>query len=280
MRRFKLQFLPLLGCPAVIAALSLIVVCPVRAATIAETSSCPVAQVAGFALPHVRAALTRNHELLIVAFGSSSTVSWMASDIGHSYPAILQNKLSQRLPYAHIAVINRGVGGQSAAQELARLQNDVLPIRPQLVIWQVGANDAIKDVDPGLFRRELQEGVLRLQQAGIDVVLMDNQRSPRVLAAHDDDLIDRELSTVADQTGAELFARSKLMDRWRAAGYPYASFVAADRLHHNDRGYRCIADALAQSILNGLLVSETGANAEGLPARLPRTVMQVRLTKG
>ena len=54
-------------------------------------------------------------------------------------------------PSAHIAVLNRGIGGQDAAEELARLDVDVLALRPQLVIWQVGANGALRNVDPSVF---------------------------------------------------------------------------------------------------------------------------------
>jgi lysophospholipase L1-like esterase len=240
--------------------LPLLAPCLAWSAPLIQGAACPAAHVSAMALPHVRAALARNHELIIVALGSSSTVSWMSSDIGHSYPAILQDELSDRLPAAHVAVINRGVGGQDVIQEVARLATDVLPIRPQLVIWQVGANDALRGEDPALFGRTLREGVLVLRAAGIDVVLMDNQRSPRIMALSTDNRIDGMLAQVAEQTGADLFARSALMDRWRDEGYPYSAFVAADRLHHNNRGYRCVADALVQSITEGLA-------APGLPLR-------------
>ena len=88
-------------------------------------------------------------EAVIVALGSSSTQGAMASDLAHSYPAVLQQALSAGLPEAHVAVINRGIGGQDAAEELARLDADVLAMRPQLVIWQVGANGALRNADPG-----------------------------------------------------------------------------------------------------------------------------------
>ena len=214
--------------------------------------ACPATRPAGWSLPHARAIVARNRELLIVAFGSSSTAGWMASDVGHAYPAVLQQALGAALPQAHVAVISRGVGGQGAAQELARLERDVVPIRPQLVVWQVGANDAMRNVDLPLFRQTLVQGVVRLQGAGMDVVLMDNQRAPRLLAAPEDDGVNQALAQVAEQTGAALFARSELMDRWRAAGFPYALFVAADQLHHNDRGYACVATALARSIVEAL----------------------------
>ena len=39
-----------------------------------------------------------------------------------------------------------------------------------------------------------------------------------------------------------------LMRAWEATGTPYAAFLAPDGLHHNDRGYACLAAALARSI--------------------------------
>ena len=119
-------------------------------------------------LPHLRSAIDHGIEGVIMALGSSSTQGVMASDPAHSYPAILQQELSAGLPQAHIAVVNRGIGGQDAAEEVARLDADVLAVRPQLVIWQVGANGALRNVDPAIFRALVAAGVRRLQAAGAE----------------------------------------------------------------------------------------------------------------
>jgi lysophospholipase L1-like esterase len=201
------------------------------------------------ALPHTRAAMEAGETVTIVAFGSSSTEGKMASSPEHAYPAMLQSALSADLPSAKFTVINRGIGGQDAPEELARLQQDVIAARPQLVIWQVGANGALRDENPDLFRQLVTEGVRRMQAAGIDVVLMDNQRAPRILAASSHTAIERTLRDVAKATGAGLFSRGALMDKWQAEeGAPYARFLASDGLHHNDLGYKCIGEALAESI--------------------------------
>ena len=68
------------------------------------------------------------------------------------------------MPRLHIAVLNRGIGGQDAPEELARLQADVIAARPQLVIWQVGANGALRSTDPTQFRRLITEGVASYRQ--------------------------------------------------------------------------------------------------------------------
>ncbi len=57
---------------------------------------------------------------------------------------------------------------------------------------------------------------------------------------------------MATETGAALFSRRALMQGWLRDGEPFADFIAADGLHHNDHGYFCIAQSLAQSILAGL----------------------------
>jgi lysophospholipase L1-like esterase len=203
-------------------------------------------------LRHLRAALEHGAEAVVVALGSSSTQGAMASDPAHSYPAALQAALEHALPRMHIAVLNRGIGGQDAAEELARMQADAIAARPQLVIWQVGANGALLNADPAEFRRMVMQGVARLQEVGIDVILMDNQRSPRMDAAPEHAVLNKVLAQVAETAGIGLFSRADLMAAWNEGGALPLAFIAADGLHHNDRGYVCVADALADAILHGL----------------------------
>ena len=212
-------------------------------------SSCPTdPTMETLHLPHLRAAVTGRTEGLIVALGSSSTEGVMASDSAHTYPAILQSELNKALPAAHVAVINRGIGGQDAPEELARLDNDVIAVHPQLVIWQVGANGAMRHADPFDFHRMVEEGVNRLLRAGIDVILMDNQRSPKVLAAVEHIILEDSLRHVARETGVNLFSRSHLMDAWSDQGAKPGLFTASDGLHHNDLGYLCVTQVLARQI--------------------------------
>jgi acyl-CoA thioesterase I len=216
-------------------------------------TSCPAEPPAPILhLHNLRAGLEQGKQGLVVAIGSSSTKGTMASDPAHSYPAELQADLERALPRMHIAVINRGIGGQDAPEELARLQADVIAVRPQLVVWQVGANGAMRHADPITFRRMVTEGVEELKAAGIDVILMDNQHSPKVDAAPEHGLMDEILAQVAVTTDVGLFSRAGLMAAWAREGTPEITFIAADNLHQNDRGYECVAQALADAILAGL----------------------------
>lgn len=235
-----------------IAAVLLACVAPAQAGWAQSTRDCPPFTPARIDLPAVNTAIQNGEPVIIVAFGSSSTRGVAAANIGRAYPAILQTELTRRVAGAHIAVINRGIGGQDASEELVRIGRDVTALRPQLVIWQVGANAAIRNVDPDSFRTTVIVGIKRLQEAGADVILMDNQRAERILTAPRRLEIEHALTQAARATGAALFSRSALMDAWREQGRDYGQFLAADALHHNDLGYRCMAEALASTIIGAL----------------------------
>jgi lysophospholipase L1-like esterase len=121
------------------------------------------------------------------------------------------------------------------------------------VIWQVGANAALRSMDRDSFRGFLRQGLLRLRTAGIDVVLMDNQRAPRIAARPGHRDYDAMLAEAATSVpGVALFSRGALMDAWAATGAPNDAFLISDNLHHNDRGYACIGQALANALVSGL----------------------------
>ena len=148
---------------------------PARAAE--PPQHCPAIRVPPIVLPHMKATLRQNREVMVVALGSSSTEGVHATDIAHSYPALLQAQLNAALPAAHIAVLNRGIGGQDVVEMLPRIERDALGVRPTLVIWQVGANGAMKHMPADLFKRLVTNGIQRMQDAHVEVILMNNQRS-------------------------------------------------------------------------------------------------------
>ncbi len=218
--------------------------------------SCPSVVVPPLALRKAQETFARGKEVVIVALGSSSTEGWMASNVANSYPAQLQMDLTQAFPRAHFAVINRGVGGQDAKEELPRLEEDAMAVKPDLVIWQVGANGAMENADPTRFKLRMAEGIAKLKAAGIDVVLMDNQRSPAILASPEHAVIEQALAEVGAKADVPVFSRGALMDAWKQAGMGYDRFLAHDGVHMNDYGYRCVAEALANSLSRGFNAGE------------------------
>ena len=218
--------------------------------------ACPAVTMPPLALHKARQSFATGKQVVIVALGSSSTEGWMASNVADSYPAQLQADLEQAFPRSHFAIINRGIGGQDAKEELARLQEDAIAVKPDLVIWQVGANGAMENSNPGIFKDRMTRGLAQLKAAGIDVVLMDNQRSPAILASPEHAIIEQALADLGAAADVPVFSRGALMDAWKGAGMGYERFLAHDNVHMNDFGYRCLSEALANSLIRGFNAGE------------------------
>lgn len=233
--------------------LALLTLAPSGAAGGSGAAACPRGEgIAGMALPAADRALREGRPLIIIAFGSSSTEGAGASSPAQAYPARLAERLRAALPGVALRVLNRGRGGEEVGQMLARLDAEVLAERPVLVIWQAGANAVLQGMAPEAFRAAMATGIARLRAAGTDVVLMDNQRAPRILANPNHAVFEQTMAALAADHHLPLFSRTALMRRWAEAGAAPGEFLAQDGLHHNDRGYDCLAAALARGLVGAL----------------------------
>ena len=218
--------------------------------------------------------------VLVVAFGSSSTEGAGASAPERTYPARLQAMLRIVLPLTHVTVLNRGKGGQVTQDMIARLDADVLTENPTMVIWQSGTNEALRGLGPGAFAAIMQDGIRKLIARGIDVVLMDLQIAPRVQEQPNHTVYGDLLARAAASGEVSLFSRTAVMRDWLASelsgepsGEPYgepsgAPMIGHDRLHHTDRGYQCLAEAVSRAIA-GALRPETAIMAKAGTAMAP-----------
>jgi lysophospholipase L1-like esterase len=201
-------------------------------------------------MPHVAKRLAEGKTLTIVALGSSSTYGTGATGPASSYPSRLAALLQARYPGADIRVLNRGVGGEVAAGTAQRIARDALADRPDLVIWQVGTNDVLDDLDPQGLMQSVRAGIDQIKRGGADVLLMDLQYAPAVLAHaryHDMELA---LSATAKATATPLFHRFALMRDWTESGNMKMSvMVGGDHLHMTDTSYDCLARQLTASIV-------------------------------
>ena len=113
--------------------------------------------------------------VLVVGSRSSTILSSEAS----AYPARLQAALKERLPSIPVTLSVELQSGKTAEDVAAGLVKLVEAKSPTLVIWQTGTVDAMRSVDPDDFRGAVDEGVVALQNAGADVVMVNLQYSPR-----------------------------------------------------------------------------------------------------
>ena len=199
-------------------------------------------------LPHVAARLEAGEPVTIVALGSSSTLGIGATRPEYSYPSRLAVELHQRFG-AEVRVLNQGVGGDAMGAMLRRIERDVVVVHPDLVVWQVGTNDVLHDDDAAASAAVLRDGVQRLKTAGIDVILMDIQYAPEVLAHEGYHDMLHAIAAVGIAEGVPVFRRFQVMQSWDETGVmPVRAALADDRLHMNDRSYGCLARLLADGI--------------------------------
>jgi lysophospholipase L1-like esterase len=213
-------------------------------------------------LPHVASKLASGQPVTIVAFGSSSTAGYGTTSPEFTYPNRLAAQLHRQYPNARIAVINRGVGGEDAPEMMKRLKSDVIDAKPDMVIWQVGTNAVLRNLDPAATARLVEDGVARIQAGGADVVLVDPQYSPKV-TEHPESAtrMVKLLGRVAELRHVGIFPRFEVMRDWHdRQALPIDSFVIADGLHMNDWGYACFAQLLGDDIIKSVGQIKLGVN--------------------
>lgn len=118
----------------------------------------------------------RAQTLRIVAFGDSLMAGYQlpASD---AYPAKLEKAL--KAAGHHVVVLNGAVSGDTTADGLSRL-DWTIPDGTHAVLLELGANDALRGVDPARTRDNLDAMLSRLKERGIAVMLMGMLAPPNM----------------------------------------------------------------------------------------------------
>jgi acyl-CoA thioesterase I len=146
-------------------------------------------------------------------------------------------------------VLNRGVNGEETPDMMARFATAVIAEHPQLVLWQLGTNSVLRDHPLKPHSTLLHEGIEELRAAGADVVLIDPQYSPKVLAKPETPGMVDQIALAAKEENVDLFRRFAVMRDWYAnQHFPFEVFLSPDRLHMNDWSYACLAKLLASGI--------------------------------
>lgn len=114
----------------------------------------------------------------VVALGDSLTAGYGLQP-GQSFPEQLQARLLA--DGYNVEVTNAGVSGDTSSGGLARLDWSV-PADADGVIVALGANDALRGIDPAITRKSLTEIVERLTERG-QAVLLAGMLAPRNLGA-------------------------------------------------------------------------------------------------
>ncbi len=174
----------------------------------------------------------------IVCFGDSLTQG-VGAPPGSSYPDFLRKDLLR--DGFHATVLNEGVNGETSGDGLKRLDK-VLAEHPDIVVLELGANDAVYRLPVDGAVRNLRTTMDRLQAAHVRVVLAGLILPPRLFPDEYRAQFNPMYPALAAQYGVPLIPQ--LLDG--VAGD--ATLLSQDYIHPNAQGYEHVAQTVSTEV--------------------------------
>jgi acyl-CoA thioesterase-1 len=197
-------------------------------------------------LPHVAAALQSRKQLKILAIGASPVLSRRVHGAGETVRQLLRKSVQG----LDVVMVNRGVSGELSAQAATRIKNEVALTEPDLVLWQVGTNDALAYVPLDEFQTTIVDTLGWLKEHKVDVVLVGLQYVDQM--AQDDhykavrDLL-RKLAAKENVMIVRRYEAQQFLARTESGGG-----LIPDEFQRTEAGYVCLAQYMARAITLGI----------------------------
>src|SRR6185295_12280039 len=220
-------------------------------AATAEPTPAKTAARLGLQLPRLGRALRETGTAKVLAIGSSSTAGVGASSPSRTYTARLEADLETALTGTDFDIIGHGMSGEVAQGAADRMKREVEEVKPELVVWQVGTNDALRHVAIDSFKNCLKKTLAWLKEQQIDVILINPQYGDQLIKDGYYQEVVNAVAEVARDAEVLLVDRFQFMRKLqRERGDRF--YLSTDDLHMNDEGYRCLAEQLATTIIAAL----------------------------
>jgi acyl-CoA thioesterase-1 len=196
-------------------------------------------------LPNVAAALQRRQRIRILAIGASASGGAGASKGG--YHATIRQLLQRLVKGLRVQIVHRGVSGELAQNASYRLKVEVGLNAPDLVLWQVGTNDALSYV-PVERVEDVVTGTIRwLKEHRVDVVLVGLQYVSEMARDSHYQAIRLMLRRVAQQENVIIVRRYEAMETIRKAQTADQG-ATFDEFAYTEAAYNCMAQYVARAI--------------------------------
>ena len=204
-------------------------------------------------LPNFAAALKERKSARILAIGSSSTAGIGATSTSATYPSQLEAILETALKGVDIQIVSRGVSGEVAEIAAERIPSEVAVNKPDLVLWQLGTNDALARISPEEFEATVRSAIRWLKENKIDIVLVGMQYTPRLARDANYSAIRGSLQRAASAENV-LYVRRYDAMRFISQTHANLELLSRDNFHLNDLGYQCMAEHVAHAVIVGAFV--------------------------
>ncbi len=207
-------------------------------------------------LPNVATALQKRQTIRILAIGGTS------GRRQGGYTRQIESILKQVMKVNDVVIINRGVSGELATNASQRIKNEVAISSPDLVIWQVGTNDALAFVPLDEFAESVQSTIAWLKEHNVDVVLAGLQYVDRLAQDENYYRMRELLREIAAKEHVMIIRRYEAM-QFIAAAQENSGGFGPDEFERTEAGYNCLAQYLASAITVGAF----GKGMSGRPLR-------------
>lgn len=118
---------------------------------------------------------------VLLVLGDSLSAGY-GMDREKSWVSLLQTRLNDRgYPYR---VLNSSISGDTSQGGLTRLPRLLERYQPQIVIIELGANDGLRGIDPGVTRANLADMIRQSQASGARVLLAGIRLPPNYGSAY------------------------------------------------------------------------------------------------
>ena len=169
----------------------------------------------------------------IVCLGNSLTAGYGVKE-KEAYPARIERRLNES--GYRWRVINAGISGETSSETLARI-NQVLELKPAIVILEIGVNDGFQGIDPGIIKNNIEEMIRILKENKITVVVAGMRR----LAYMNHDYSAAFVAIYPAIAGEnDLILIPFFLEG--VAGDP--ALNKGDGIHPNGKGYRIVTDTV------------------------------------
>jgi lysophospholipase L1-like esterase len=215
----------------------------------AVANECGATSIGGASLPNSALALQKRSQVKILAIGASSAA---VLGMGHDgNPPLLEQILERNIKGLDVEIINRGFSGELAEAAGERLKLEVALNQPDLVLWQVGTNDAFAQIPVDSFERSVATTVRWLKQHDVDVILVGLHYMKQLAKNEHYQAIRTSLQRITAAESVLRITRYEAMEvlarTMRESGRPEPRDFGL-----TEAGYNCMAQYVARAITVGL----------------------------
>ena len=170
-----------------------------------------------------------------------------------AFPQRMARALEAAIPGAKVDVTVQGGRGLTAADQLTLLDEALGKGKFELVLWQTGTVEAVRNLPPAEFATTLAEGAAQIDRGGADLILIDPQFSRFLQTNSNIEPYEQTFQQLSSVPGVSLFHRFDLMRAWVSDGHiDLERTPKPDRRRAVEQLHACLGNQLAKLILGGL----------------------------